>query len=296
MIVARSRLDLAAAVAGAPRPIGVVPTMGALHEGHLALARRALAENATVVVTIFVNPTQFLPHEDFTRYPRPIERDLALCEEAGVHIVFNPSVEEMYPAGFATTVLVEGPSRRWEGEQRPGHFAGVATVVTRLLNLTRADRAYFGEKDYQQLQVVRRLVADLAMPVEIIGCETVRDPDGLALSSRNVYLSATERRQALALFRALQEGAALAAAGERRSARLEARMRAVAEAAGLAVEYLAIVDPDTLEPLPRLNGPARALGAVRLAGVRLIDNVAIPAPLPPIGRGRAPRRRRAVSS
>ncbi|MCS6801120.1 MAG: pantoate--beta-alanine ligase [Chloroflexota bacterium] len=279
MIVARSCADLAAALADAARPIGVVPTMGALHEGHLTLARRARAENATVVVTIFVNPTQFLPHEDFDRYPRPIERDLALCASVGVDIAFTPPVEEMYPPGFATTVLVEGPSRRWEGEYRPGHFRGVATVVTRLLNLSRADRAYFGEKDYQQLQVVRRLVADLALPVEIVACETVRDADGLALSSRNSYLAPEERHRALALSRALFEAAALAAAGEREVAVIERRMREVAEGAGLVVDYLVIVDPDTLEPLATLDRPARALGAVRLGAVRLIDNLPIvPAP------------------
>ncbi|GIW08258.1 MAG: pantothenate synthetase [Dehalococcoidia bacterium] len=282
MIVARSRAELNTALDGAPRPIGVVPTMGALHEGHLALIRRARAENATALVTIFVNPTQFLPHEDFSRYPRPIERDLALCEQSAVDIVFTPPVEEMYPPGFATTVVVQGPSRRWEGEHRPGHFNGVATVVARLLNLTRADRAYFGEKDYQQLQVVRRLVADLALPVDIVSCETVRDPDGLALSSRNVYLSEEQREQALALSRALRTAAGLAEAGERDIPTLEAAMREVVERAGLEIDYLVVVDPETLEPLQRLEGAARALGAVRLGTVRLIDNLPIPPPRPTV--------------
>jgi pantoate--beta-alanine ligase len=275
VIVARTRAALAAALAGVARPIGVVPTMGALHAGHLALARRAREENATVVLTIFVNPTQFLPHEDFNRYPRPIERDLELSEAVGVDVVFHPSVDEVYPPGFTTTVTVERLSRRWEGEQRPGHFTGVATVVTRLLNLTRADRAYFGEKDYQQLQIVRRLVADLALPVEIVGCPTVRDADGLALSSRNSYLAPDERERALALSRALAEAAALAEAGERDVATLEQRMRQVVVAAGLSPDYLAIVDPETLEPLSTLDQPARALGAVRLGNVRLIDNLVV---------------------
>lgn len=275
MIVARTRAALADALAGAARPVGVVPTMGALHEGHLALVRRARAESATVVLTIFVNPTQFLPHEDFNRYPRPIERDLALCEAVGVDLVFQPPVEEVYPPGFTTTVTVDGLSRRWEGEQRPGHFTGVATVVTRLLNLTRADRAYFGEKDYQQLQVVRRLVTDLALPVEIVSCPTVRDRDGLALSSRNVYLTPDERQRALALPRALAEAAALAAAGERSVATLEQRMRAIVVAAGLTADYLAIVDPETLEPMTTLDRPARVLGAVRLGSVRLLDNLEV---------------------
>lgn len=275
MIVARTRAALADALAGAARPVGVVPTMGALHEGHLALVRRARAESATVVLTIFVNPTQFLPHEDFNRYPRPIEHDLALCEAVGVDLVFQPPVEEVYPPGFTTTVTVDGLSRRWEGEQRPGHFTGVATVVTRLLNLTRADRAYFGEKDYQQLQVVRRLVTDLALPVEIVSCPTVRDRDGLALSSRNVYLTPDERQRALALPRALAEAAALAAAGERSVATLEQRMREIVVAAGLTADYLAIVDPETLEPMTTLDRPARVLGAVRLGSVRLLDNLEV---------------------
>lgn len=275
MIVARTRAALADALAGAARPVGVVPTMGALHEGHLALVRRAQAESATVVLTIFVNPTQFLPHEDFNRYPRPIEHDLALCEAVGVDLVFQPPVEEVYPPGFTTTVTVNGLSRRWEGEQRPGHFTGVATVVTRLLNLTRADRAYFGEKDYQQLQVVRRLVTDLALPVEIVSCPTVRDRDGLALSSRNVYLTPDERQRALALPRALAEAAALAAAGERSVATLEQRMREIVVAAGLTADYLAIVDPETLEPMTTLDRPARVLGAVRLGSVRLLDNLEV---------------------
>ncbi|MFN8535101.1 MAG: pantoate--beta-alanine ligase [Dehalococcoidia bacterium] len=275
MIVARGRSELARALAALPRPLGVVPTMGALHEGHLALVDQARAANASVAVTLFVNPTQFGPHEDFNRYPRPIERDLAQCAQAGVDLVFNPPVEEIYPAGFATTVSVDGLSTRWEGERRPGHFAGVATVVARLLNLLAADRAYFGEKDYQQLQVVRRMAADLALPVEIVGCETIRDADGLALSSRNVYLSAEDRRRAPALSRALRAAASLAEAGETSVSVLERAACAILDVGGLEIDYLAIVDAETLEPIERVTGVARALGAVRLGPVRLIDNVAV---------------------
>jgi pantoate--beta-alanine ligase len=280
VIVARTRAELEMALARLPRPLGAVPTMGALHAGHLSLARRARAENASVALTIFVNPTQFLPHEDFERYPRPLERDLALAEEVGVDLVFAPPVEEVYPPGFATTVSVAGPSQRWEGVCRPGHFTGVATVVTRLLNLLRPERAYFGEKDYQQLQVVRRLVSDLALPVEIVGCPTVRDPDGLALSSRNVYLSPEERQRALALSRALFTAAERVAVGERDARALEALMHQHVTAAGLEVDYLAVVDPVSLEPVSEVRHPARALGAVRVGTVRLIDNVALVPPPP----------------
>jgi pantoate--beta-alanine ligase len=256
-----------------PEPLGLVPTMGALHEGHLSLIRRARQDCPTVAISIFVNPAQFGPHEDFDRYPRPIERDLALAEEAGVDLVFHPSVEVMYPPGFATYVEVGPPALRWEGERRPGHFRGVATVVTKLFTITTPQRAYFGEKDYQQLQVVRRLVADLNLPVEIIGCPIVREPDGLALSSRNVYLTPTERPHATALWRALEAGRRLAAAGERDAGRLQAAMEAVLAATpGVRIDYVAVVDAATLEPVARLERPTRALIAAYLGSVRLIDN------------------------
>ncbi len=259
--------------AGVPEPLGLVPTMGALHEGHLSLIRRARQDCPTVAISIFVNPAQFGPHEDFDRYPRPIERDLALAEEAGVDLVFHPSVEVMYPPGFATYVEVGPPALRWEGERRPGHFRGVATVVTKLFTITTPQRAYFGEKDYQQLQVVRRLVADLNLPVEIIGCPIVREPDGLALSSRNVYLTPTERPHATALWRALEAGRRLAAAGERDAGRLQAAMEAVLAATpGVRIDYVAVVDAATLEPVARLERPTRALIAAYLGSVRLIDN------------------------
>jgi len=258
-------------------PLGLVPTMGALHEGHLSLARRAREECAAVAMSIFVNPTQFGPQEDFARYPRPIERDLELARDAGVDLVFHPAPETMYPPGFATWVEVGGPARRWEGEHRPGHFRGVATVVAKLLTIIGPQRAYFGEKDYQQLQVVRRLVADLNLPVEIVGCPIVREPDGLALSSRNVYLTPEARPRAAALYRALEAGRQAAADGERDAAAVRETIEAVLRATpGLEIDYVALVDPLTLEPVERLDAPARALIAARLGSVRLIDNIAIP--------------------
>ena len=271
--------DFRAARAEAQAPLGLVPTMGALHEGHLSLARRARAECASVALSIFVNPAQFGPHEDLSRYPRPIERDLQLAKHAGVDLVFNPPVEEVYPPGFTTYVDVGEVSRRWEGEHRPGHFRGVATVVTKLFTIVAPQRAYFGQKDFQQLAVVRRLVADLNLPVEVAGCETVREPDGLALSSRNVYLTEEQRPYATALHAALQAGRRrLAAAETSAPAVREAMERVLLDTPGVKVDYVAVVDPDTLEPLER-NEPGRTrvhgLIAARLGPVRLIDNMVL---------------------
>jgi len=274
--VVRTIAGYRAARAAAPAPLGLVPTMGALHEGHLSLVRRARAECATVAMSIFVNPAQFGPHEDFARYPRPLEQDLALAEDAGVDVAFVPSVEEIYPAGFATSVEVAGPALRWDGERRPGHFRGVATVVTKLFTIATPQRAYFGEKDYQQLQVVTRLVRDLNLPIEVVGCPIVREPDGLALSSRNVYLTPEERPRATALAHALREAKCLVAAGEQDASRVEAAMAEILRATpGVAIEYAAIVDATSLEPLPTIRPPARALVAARLGRVRLIDNMAV---------------------
>jgi pantoate--beta-alanine ligase len=268
--------QLRAALREAPRPIGFVPTMGYLHEGHLSLACRARAECAFVVMSIFVNPTQFGPQEDFDRYPRDLPRDIRLAEQVGVDLIFAPPVEEMYPAGFSTYVEVGGVTARWEGERRPGHFRGVATIVLKLFNQVQPDRAYFGEKDYQQLQVVKKMVRDLDLQIEIVGCPIVREEDGLAMSSRNVYLSPEQRRAATVLYRALQRGRELAAQGEREVARLLEGMRAVLRSEPLVQEdYLAIVDPTSLEPLERVAGPARILIAGRVGGVRLIDNVSL---------------------
>jgi pantoate--beta-alanine ligase len=256
--------------------IGLVPTMGALHAGHRALIRAARRVCDVVVVSLFVNPTQFGPREDFARYPRRPRADAALCAKEGVDVLFAPSVDEMYPAGFQTTVSVPALARRWEGARRPGHFEGVATVVTKLLSLVRPRVAVFGQKDFQQAAVIKRLVADLNLGARVVVCPTVRDADGLALSSRNVYLTPTERRAAPVLFRALQAGRAALRAGIRSGPAIQRRMRRVLSAEPLArLDYLAVCDPDTLEPLARVRGRAVLLGAIRVGRVRLIDNLLV---------------------
>ncbi|HEY2147091.1 MAG TPA: pantoate--beta-alanine ligase [Pirellulales bacterium] len=253
--------------------IGLVPTMGALHAGHLSLVARSAAECRRTVVTIFVNPTQFGPGEDFSRYPRQLERDLEALGATPTDVVFAPSVAEVYPTGHATFVDVGPIGQLWEGAIRPGHFRGVATIVLKLFNSASADRAYFGQKDYQQSVVIRRMVADLDLPIEIRVCPTVREPDGLALSSRNAYLSADERRRATALVRSLRLAAELARGGERNAERIAAEMRRMVESTpGVVLDYAAAVDPDTLETLVRLDGPAVALIAARIGSTRLIDN------------------------
>lgn len=253
----------------------LVPTMGALHAGHLALVDEARALGQRVVVSIFVNPTQFGPTEDFSRYPRDVEADLALLTEAGVDAAYLPGVETMYPAGFSTRIEVGDLTEGLCGEYRPGHFAGVATVVAKLVNQVGPDIALFGEKDYQQLRVVTRAMRDLDVPVEIRGVPTLREPDGLALSSRNRYLTATERALAPQLHATLSRIAGALAAGEPGS-RLVASGRADLEAAGFSpVQYLAIRDAETLAPVDRVVRPARVLAAAYLGRTRLIDNVAV---------------------
>lgn len=260
-----------------PGTWGFVPTMGYLHEGHLSLVRRARAENDRVAVSIFVNPTQFGPHEDYARYPRDLERDLRLLEPLGVDLVFIPSVEEMYPPGFQTWVIVEEVSRPLEGASRPGHFRGVATVVAKLFNILQPDRAYFGQKDAQQTVVIRRMVQDLNIPVEIVICPTVREPDGLAMSSRNTYLNPEERRAATVLFRALQAAKARYEAGERDAERLREAMREVIRAEPLArIDYVSVAHPETLQELERVEGPALLSLAVYIGTTRLIDNLMLP--------------------
>jgi pantoate--beta-alanine ligase len=254
--------------------VGLVPTMGALHEGHLTLVRRARAESERVAVSIFVNPTQFGPNEDLDRYPRPLERDLELLQREQVDLVFLPAVEEMYPPGSDTAVVPGRIARRLEGRTRPGHFRGVATVVAKLFGIVLPDRAYFGEKDGQQLRVIQAMVRDLALPVTIVSVATVREPDGLALSSRNVYLDEGQRRAATVLWRALQAVNGAWARGERRCAALRAAMRAVIDAEPLAVlDYVSVADPITLDELQRAEGDAFASLAVRIGGVHLIDNL-----------------------
>jgi len=254
--------------------VRLVPTMGALHEGHLSLVRAARTDGGYVVVSLFVNPTQFGPSEDLDRYPRPIEQDLAACEAEGVDLVFHPPTDEMYPDEPKTTVHVAGLTDRLCGEYRPGHFDGVCTVVTKLLGIVRPDAAYFGEKDAQQLAVIRRMVADLNLPVRIRACSLVRDPDTLATSTRNAYLTKEERRQALALPRAVLEAGGRIRAGERDASAIEQRVRRDLDAApGIEPQYVAVVDPDTLEPLQTIRGQVLVAAAVRVGETRLIDNV-----------------------
>lgn len=257
-------------------PLGLVPTMGALHEGHLSLVRRAAEETATVAVSIFVNPLQFGPDEDLDRYPRTFEADLAACDEAGVDLVFAPTPDIMYPAPPEVTVAAGGMGDRLEGAHRPGHFGGMLTVVLKLFGLVRPDIAVFGRKDGQQLAMIRRMVTDLNVPVRVLAGETVREPDGLALSSRNRYLSPAGRESGLALSRALFTGRETAAAGP--SGILAAAHKELA-AAGVALDYLALVHPDTFEDVPETHrGPAVLAVAAGLGGARLIDNVVVDIP------------------
>ena len=271
--VVRKELD---GVRAQGRTVGFVPTMGAMHEGHLSLIRRSAAERDVTLVSIFVNPLQFGPGEDFARYPRSLEADLAAAGDAGAALVFAPSVEEMYPERVVTRVTVTGVGEGLEEASRPGHFAGVATVVTKLFGIAGACRAYFGEKDYQQLLVVSRLAADLSLPVEVAGCPTVREIDGLALSSRNAYLSGEERQAAPVLFRALVAAAALVESGEDDADLLRARMVAQVSAEPLArLDYAEVAHPATLRPLERVTGEARLLIAAWVGTTRLIDNLGV---------------------
>jgi pantoate--beta-alanine ligase len=248
--------------------------MGALHAGHASLVERAAAERDLVAVTIFVNPLQFAPHEDLDRYPRTLDADVALVAASGGTVVFAPSVAEMYPRPIATTVSVRDGAAVLEGASRPGHFDGVTTVVAKLFAIAGPCRAYFGEKDWQQLALVTRMAEDLSLPVEVVPCPTVREPDGLARSSRNAYLSAEERAAAPVVHRALRAGADAVAAGERSAAAVRAAMRAVLDAEPLAtLDYAEVVDAATLEVVDPLAGELRLLAAVRFGSARLIDNV-----------------------
>jgi pantoate--beta-alanine ligase len=274
--VVRTRAELRDALAEAPRPLGLVTTMGWLHEGHRALMRRARDDSATTVVTIFVNPRQFNEAADYTRYPRDEPRDLAICEAEGADLVWAPPVDEVYPPGFDTTVVVGAVARPLEGAARPGHFDGVATVVAILFGLVGAERAYFGQKDAQQVMVIRQMARDLAISTEVIACPTVREPDGLALSSRNVHLSPDERAAATVLRRALIAAREVWSEGERSADVLRDVMRSVIAEEPLAdVEYVSVADGKTLaelDDLGDLGGPALASLAVRFGGTRLIDN------------------------
>ena len=255
--------------------VGVVPTMGALHDGHLSLARAAREQSDRVIVTIFVNPMQFNNASDLDKYPRDEAHDLALLEAEGVDVLFAPGVDEVYPDGFATKVSVTGISEPLEGAMRPGHFDGVATVVSKLFGMTQAGRAFFGEKDWQQLQVVKRLVDDLNIPVRIMGCPTIREEDGLAMSSRNVRLSAEERAQAPVLHQQMRAAAEAIRAGTDAGAALEAAKAAILAAGFHDVEYLELRTVEGLELATDATRPVRMLAAVWLGDVRLIDNIAV---------------------
>ena len=258
-----------------PRPLGLVPTMGALHEGHLALVRRARRENAALAISIFVNPAQFGPQEDLAQYPRDLERDLDLLRAEGVDLVFVPVPEEVYPPGFDTWVEPGELATRLEGAVRPGHFRGVATVVAKLFNIIRPDRAYFGQKDGQQVAVIRRLTADLNLGPDIVVAPTVRDADGLALSSRNAYLTAAQRAAAPVIYRALRRAEELRRAGVQDAGQLRQAARALLEGEPLieAIDYVSVADADTLEELDAIPGRAMVSVAARIGRVRLIDNV-----------------------
>lgn len=261
------------------KTIGFVPTMGYFHEGHLSLMRRAKTECDLCVVSLFVNPTQFGPHEDYQRYPRDFARDAAMAESVGVDLLFAPEVEEMYPPGYQTYVEVTEVTRRLEGAARPGHFRGVATVCAKLFNIVQADRAYFGKKDYQQLKVIQRLVRDLNLPVEIVPCETVREPDGLAMSSRNVYLKPEERQAATVLYRALCAGRDAILAGERDGAKVQRLIEQVIATEPLVQpEYVDVANAESLEPLEALQGEVLLSLAARVGIARLIDNVTVVVP------------------
>jgi pantoate--beta-alanine ligase len=275
--VVRTRAELRAALAEAPRPVGVVPTMGWLHAGHRALMQRACAADATTVVTIFVNPRQFGDPKDLEQYPRNEARDVAICEEEGVDLVFAPPVEEVYPPGFDTTVRIGAIAEPLEGAARPGHFDGVATVVAILFDLVGAEHAYFGQKDAQQVLVVRQMARDLAIGTEVIACPTVRERDGLALSSRNVHLGAAERAAAPVLRRALLAARAAWESGERAGDVLRARMSDVLASEPLGVpDYVSVADATSLRELDAIAGPALLSLAVRFGTTRLIDNEPLP--------------------
>ena len=279
MRIVRDALELRDAVREARasgRTVGFVPTMGALHGGHFSLVRQARAETGFVVVSIFVNPLQFAPGEDLARYPRKESEDTAALEREGVDVVYLPDSAAIYPPGFSTAVEVSGVTEGGEGSARPGHFRGVATVVAKLFLLVSPDVAFFGRKDLQQVAVVRRMIRDLDFPIRLVVGETIREPDGLALSSRNAYLSPEERRIAAALPRALFAARDAAVRGERNAGLLAGRVRRELEAENIGVEYVDVVDPDTMKPVPQAVSGTALAAAVRVGRTRLIDNVSVP--------------------
>jgi len=273
MITVSTLADLRAARRALAGPVGLVPTMGYLHAGHLSLVARARAENASVITTIFVNPTQFGPNEDLSTYPRDLDSDLEKLDAGGVDLVWVPAVEEVYPPGYQTEIRVAEVSKPLEGARRPGHFEGVATVVAKLFNATQPDRAYFGQKDAQQTVVIRRMALDLNFPLDVVICPTVREPDGLAMSSRNVYLDSSQRTAAVVLYRSLTAAKAAYDAGERSGAALRDRMSAVLGQEPLAQpQYVSCADPLTLEEMDTVEANVLLSLAVHVGRTRLIDN------------------------
>ena len=279
MQVITTSAEMSALCRAAPRPLGLVPTMGALHDGHLSLTRQARTDNATMAASIFVNPTQFGANEDFTTYPRTFERDLELLQAQGTDLVFAPPPSEVYPDGFDTWIEPGAVAEGMEGAARPGHFRGVATVVAKLFTITRPDRAYFGQKDGQQVAVIRKMNADLNLGVAVVTMPTIREPDGLALSSRNAYLTPEQRAAAPVVYRALRAAESLWQTGQRNANPLQAAALAVLETEPLisAVDYVTIVDADTMATLNAVTDgqPAMIATAARLGSVRLIDNVVL---------------------
>ena len=259
--------------------LALVPTMGALHAGHMSLIAHAKNNAPAVAVSIFVNPTQFGPKEDFTKYPRPIEEDLDKCEQAGVDFIFNPSPEEMYPPGAPdVTVDLPGMTTVLEGKHRPGHFKGVCQVVAKLFNIVQPTVACFGQKDFQQLRIIEAMVEALDMPIDVIACPTLRDPDGMAMSSRNMYLSPEERQKGLSISRALMMGYKEFKEGVRQTNRLITTMQKVMLEQHLSIDYVAAVDPETLKPVEKIEGPTLLAIAARVGNTRLIDNVVVTPP------------------
>ena len=275
MQIVRNSEELARARGTLEEPVALVPTMGALHAGHMALIAEAKKRARTVAASIFVNPAQFGEGEDFGRYPRREAQDAAMLENAGCDLLWAPSVDEIYPQGFATKVSVSGLTDRWEGEARPGHFDGVATIVAKLLLAVRPQVALFGEKDFQQLAVIRRMVSDLHIPAEVVGVPTVREADGLALSSRNAYLSAEERRQALALPRALEAARGAIRDGTPVFEALHEARASLRDGGFSRIDYFALVDASTLEPVEEAGADTRLITAAVIGTTRLIDNLAI---------------------
>jgi len=272
--VVRTVAQLRAWRKGLSGTLGFIPTMGYLHQGHLALVSRSKSENDTTAVSIFVNPTQFGPREDLARYPRDLPRDLALLEREGTDLVFAPETEEIYPPGYSTWVVAEGVTERLEGARRPGHFRGVATVVAKLFNLLEPHRAYFGQKDAQQVAVIENMVRDLNIDLEIVPVPTVREPDGLAMSSRNIFLNPRERQAALVLYRSLCLAQEMYKSGERNAGKIREAMIKLIQKEPLAqIDYVSIAHPETLEEVEKLAGPALVSLAVRIGPTRLIDNI-----------------------